>query len=1562
MESDERLNIKKYQTEIERKLDAFKYAREWSDFVSLLSGVDATINAYECDFVPKTKMLCKRLMQCLNPALPAGVHSRALQTYALVFSKFSKDKLTRNFQIVTFGFFSSAANIKTFSYELYLEIIKNYILPLGKELKKYTVNVLIGLLPFLEAENNEFFLKAVHILEDLKREVSNKDFYFSMWQCFYADPNARQSIINFMLKCSPKDKKYYPDNEDLIVQSIYAGLSDKSIVVLRGTLDILLQTSLFSSMSNRRGTAIKIVLASLQLLLLRDVSLNKRIHALLLSLGEAQEKMYYIICEALCILIGGNESDMILFYQIISTFAEKRELLYFLVENLGAVYMLKTFLLEKEIESTNRMTPESLQSKKKEFLKHFEEFHYTIDLILFFRVLLSKFVKHIKTNDTNKEQNLSKEDAMESSAVSETNQNEEVNTDTRDDKLCKSSEKHSTVSNNYKIRMNGIARLNKSDINQNGNIHQKILMYEDLVKKLHNPNLFLSVIDYFLMKVDIVDNEAKKVHVSSLILILIKHHKLFNIVKILKIIKEHSVKLSSYEREFCDITQDLENYYMKKDDHECNIKDLCLIGANICYYIKTLIYVPNFGVLCRILEIAFKNYGFFEHASNNFWSAFYNNLLEREHSDKLRAIPLLKHVCTENMDHNMLFECLFTKVTPESVECLFKFNVIFKGKLEKTLLRKVVDIDDNDESLLKRFMQFFLILIEKYESKEFCLLPVLIYLNNKVTECSTNSQLFSEFVGFFSQIHNVAYVCRFFVHVVNTSNTDAVVVFEMQNQGLPVKPNGKALPPRLYVNYPQIEIIMGALMLLENFLKYSYHFCEHISICHTVGSSIKQDILDVLLFLAMTELKKNPLNISSECVQIKSLEVMHYMIAKGIIKSTDILSYDLTDFMKHLAAKKDQRFIANSTNIIELGINESNSIVCSFLVEYFRKSTIVQSKMVEIMLRTENKKLQFEMFKDIMNSIDKHLHIENLYIIINYILNNASQYTSENVIFTVKKSIELLYKFHTYKYKNRSVSENDVSKNIRKACAEGDILTIFTEKILTVLYRKRKVILIDCILNCQPNILLAENYPIRNKIYEAILESVLSKDKRVSPYLRKMTPLYGVMELRCLFSEVASVLSYIFITNKTKCDIEHYTYLLEIYLKLYPMNKYNEFVIKTFENMVFFLQKFVIYRITQDLDGASAIVQLYKLFITGFGMFFGSIHSQNTFQTLFYMFYQIIVYKTDTAVYFPTLVFFNELAVHSVYSRYWTREFYEVLFMPEFFNETKEVLLTKFEITKKLVKLDAERFGDVFYKLDHGFFLSREAEMQNRAQVLKRLAFLIFSGEMDQFTPFIPKILEKVNEFFGLGNTIIRHVFFIVRTMMLRMNHAKLTNLWPMLFNEIFRIFEKSIESRNVGPAYEALKVLDIMFVLNTPETMEYHTAFITKKYTNRENISVRYGHSQALIQSHYNNCSEDTECELLPDKSRIAGYYSSHLLEKHDALSYFERLSYCLSSKYEHIYLNIPDKRRPLLNIVANGMSKLQLREYLDCAPVYYLHLDIHASTIDTESITSAMLDDFWI
>lgn len=49
--------------------------------------------------LPKKVIIGKRLAQCLHPALPAGVHLKALELYETIFTTVDKDVLVRDFPI-----------------------------------------------------------------------------------------------------------------------------------------------------------------------------------------------------------------------------------------------------------------------------------------------------------------------------------------------------------------------------------------------------------------------------------------------------------------------------------------------------------------------------------------------------------------------------------------------------------------------------------------------------------------------------------------------------------------------------------------------------------------------------------------------------------------------------------------------------------------------------------------------------------------------------------------------------------------------------------------------------------------------------------------------------------------------------------------------------------------------------------------------------------------------------------------------------------------------------------------------------------------------------------------------------------------------------------------------------------------------------------------------------------------------------------------------------------------------------------------------------------------------
>lgn len=98
---------RRYVAALEKCLQSFESVNEWADVISFLSRL-GKVQFTTIDFglfislisffkvfnsfpsfkeIPFKLNLAKRLAQCLNPALPAGVHQKTLEVYEMVFRK-----------------------------------------------------------------------------------------------------------------------------------------------------------------------------------------------------------------------------------------------------------------------------------------------------------------------------------------------------------------------------------------------------------------------------------------------------------------------------------------------------------------------------------------------------------------------------------------------------------------------------------------------------------------------------------------------------------------------------------------------------------------------------------------------------------------------------------------------------------------------------------------------------------------------------------------------------------------------------------------------------------------------------------------------------------------------------------------------------------------------------------------------------------------------------------------------------------------------------------------------------------------------------------------------------------------------------------------------------------------------------------------------------------------------------------------------------------------------------------------------------------------------------------
>eukprot|EP00965_Chrysotila_dentata_P034057 1134097-Pleurochrysis_carterae.AAC.1 len=95
-----------FRDECNAALLQFEKATEWADLIRYLQRLQRTFNKYsQIPLVPDKVLVAKRLYQCLNPALPSGVHLKTLETYELIFSRIGTARLARDLAFYSEGIF-----------------------------------------------------------------------------------------------------------------------------------------------------------------------------------------------------------------------------------------------------------------------------------------------------------------------------------------------------------------------------------------------------------------------------------------------------------------------------------------------------------------------------------------------------------------------------------------------------------------------------------------------------------------------------------------------------------------------------------------------------------------------------------------------------------------------------------------------------------------------------------------------------------------------------------------------------------------------------------------------------------------------------------------------------------------------------------------------------------------------------------------------------------------------------------------------------------------------------------------------------------------------------------------------------------------------------------------------------------------------------------------------------------------------------------------------------------------------------------------------------------------
>ncbi|KIM47693.1 hypothetical protein M413DRAFT_439360 [Hebeloma cylindrosporum] len=313
---------KKYVQQVEKCLNSFDNVHEWADCIAFLKQLLKTFQSYmQFKEIPRKLVVAKRLSQCLNPALPTGVHQRALEVYVHILAVLGAEGLKRDLSLWSPGLFPFFEYAATSVKPTLLNIYDTHYLPLQSGLRPIMKSFILALLPGLEEETGEFFEKVLNLLDRLSGAVSVSFFFQNIWLVMLTTPSARGTSLNFLSRRLP----HLNADEDiaavvgkdigLMIRAFAAALEDENLLVRRAALDILSQSMRVNSHAIRRAhndDRSILMRAATGVVLRRDLSLNRRLYTWLLGSDEkAENQIAYLKDNALELLSSTLKNEMI---------------------------------------------------------------------------------------------------------------------------------------------------------------------------------------------------------------------------------------------------------------------------------------------------------------------------------------------------------------------------------------------------------------------------------------------------------------------------------------------------------------------------------------------------------------------------------------------------------------------------------------------------------------------------------------------------------------------------------------------------------------------------------------------------------------------------------------------------------------------------------------------------------------------------------------------------------------------------------------------------------------------------------------------------------------------------------------------------------------------------------------------------------------------------------------------------------------------------------------------------------------------------------------------------
>lgn len=344
--------------------------------------------------------LGKRLAQCLNPALPAGVHNKTLDLYECIFETLGAEKTAEDFFVIAYGLFPffeyCSSSIRTRS----IGLAKKYIVPICPALLQSLTGLLLAYLPGLEDESSEHFKPTMDLLLEFADQFGLRFYTHSIVSVFVCSARHRLYCVNFIGKTNFMAYDL-SDSDDRVsfMQLVQTGLQDENPIVVRGMMDFVSEVTVARSRHPQIPDSYMhdLIFSMLNVLKRKDMSLSRRFYSwieLFSTTNKPMESPASLVGHSLLRYITTDRSSTDL--QMIAMF---KVLICLLDNGPFAEPIVSTIVLEL-VDYTKREY--ARRSKDPEFLKSANQFFELVDLNLVWK----QFLQFISDNQTDEKLNL----------------------------------------------------------------------------------------------------------------------------------------------------------------------------------------------------------------------------------------------------------------------------------------------------------------------------------------------------------------------------------------------------------------------------------------------------------------------------------------------------------------------------------------------------------------------------------------------------------------------------------------------------------------------------------------------------------------------------------------------------------------------------------------------------------------------------------------------------------------------------------------------------------------------------------------------------------------------------------------------------------------------------------------------------------------------------------------------------------------------------------------------------------------------------------------------------